>query len=146
MPSAVLNLEPGETWAIKVRGFNHGLIVGEWSEVIIFTTDEDLTPPNDSVYLRLDTANDPLTSDLALEGHLVFGDGDRAIVADPGQNLRLKMGDAAGATNVDFQDASDNIIAHVDSLGKGWFAGMDAGTQQIENVVDPNDDQDAATK
>lgn len=103
-------------------------------------------------YLKLDASNDPLGGDLSLATNkLIFGTGgaedtnlyrssadtlktDDAfasgvsvttpiVTAGAGNNLTLKLGDAAGANKFSITDSGDVEVASINSDGGGYFAG-----------------------
>jgi len=139
----ISGLDPGTTYYARIETVN---ITGNRSTASGQLSTSTTDSPWDDWYLRLDGANGPLTSDLGINGHLVFAGGDRAVVADEGYNLRLKMGDSAGIKKVDFQALNNDIVATVSSLGKGNFKGLDAGGSPISAVGAPTANTDAATK
>lgn len=139
----VSGLAPGTTYYARVEAVDTAGNRSQASGQVSGTTTDS---PWDDWYLRLDCANGPLTSDLALNGHLVFDGGNRAVVADEGYNLRLKLGDNAGGTRLDIQQLSNTVVANIDSAGKASFAGVDAGGERITSVGTPTGSSDAATK
>ncbi len=65
MPTQVMWLPPGTNYLIRIRGWN-GNIPGEWSDTLQLET--DAAPALSETYLQLDASNDPITSDLEIEG------------------------------------------------------------------------------
>ena len=68
---------------------------------------------HDTRYLRLDGENE-------MEGDLSFTGGDRSIVAPPGRDLDIRLGDDAGSNYITFSNASGSPLAYMSSLG-GWL-------------------------
>ena len=68
---------------------------------------------HDERYLRLDGNN-------SMAGNLSFSGGDHSIVAPPGRNLDIRLGDDAGNNYITFSNSSGSPLAHMSSLG-GWL-------------------------
>ena len=68
---------------------------------------------HDTRYLRLDGENE-------MEGDLSFTGGDHSIIAPPGYDLDIRLGDDAGSNYITFSNASGSPLAYMSSLG-GWL-------------------------
>lgn len=97
MPTQVMWLAPGTNYLIRIRGWN-GDIPGEWSDMLQFET--DAAPALGETFLKLDASNDPITSDLEVEGTVTatayrVGE-DQVVGARSGAIADTKVNYAAG--------------------------------------------------